>query len=492
MTSTRAELRVRARLLGAINAVASLACAMLLALAIDRIARGHFPSGLWLLFGVLVARWLLTTIVATWGEHAGDVIADQWRRTLPSHFDRPRRERDRSRGELALAIDQASHEPSLDLLATSAAVSLVGLVVVLWAAGWQGLMINLGLLALAVPLYQRAGRRGEAAAIEYDRRRALLESRQLELLHHTVELRALGAVTFGADEIAAISDSEHAVALRAIRVALESSLVTEFLGGVSIGLVAMVVGFGLLGGRTSLEHALVGVLATSEIFVNVRRYGAEFHRREDSVRSLVTLGAMTRAPRTNVCDEVLVTRGLVTEASDRTVDLIVDAGARVLVTGPSGSGKTTLLQTLVGWRTPLRGEVRRGAGTVGFVGVDSSLLSGSLRDNLTLGTPVSDEEVVGRLKSLGLVGPRFEDLNTQLLADGKGISTGERVRLVLARALLAGVSLILLDDVGGVLDAQARRQVRSVLEGNDGLAVVEATVDGPVLANFDHRIEVGP
>jgi hypothetical protein len=34
--------------------------------------------------------------------------------------------------------------------------------------------------------------------------------------------------------------------------------------------------------------------------------------------------------------------------------------------------------------------------------------------------------------------------------------------------------------------------VRFVLEGDDGLAVVEATVDGPVLANFDHRIEVGP
>jgi len=38
--------------------------------------------------------------------------------------------------------------------------------------------------------------------------------------------------------------------MRAIRVALESSLVTEFLSGVSIGLVAMVVGFALLGGES--------------------------------------------------------------------------------------------------------------------------------------------------------------------------------------------------------------------------------------------------
>jgi ATP-binding cassette, subfamily C, bacterial CydD len=97
-------------------------------------------------------------------------------------------------------------------------------------------------------------------------------------------------VEYGANEIAAISDSEHAIAMRAIRVALESSLVTEFLSGVSIGLVAMVVGFALLGGRITLEHALIAVLVTSEIFTHVRRYGVEFHRREDSERSLATVG----------------------------------------------------------------------------------------------------------------------------------------------------------------------------------------------------------
>jgi ATP-binding cassette subfamily C protein CydD len=124
---------------------------------------------------------------------------------------------------------------------------------------------------------------------QYLQRRNVLESRQLELLHHAPELRALGAVTYGANEIAAISDSEHVIALRAIRVALESSLVTEFLSGVSIGLVAMVVGFGLLDGRLDLFHALVAVLVTAELFLHVRRYGAEFHRREDAAASLFLL-----------------------------------------------------------------------------------------------------------------------------------------------------------------------------------------------------------
>ena len=474
------------------NALISLAGALLLALAIDRLARRHSPSALAMLMGVLVVRGLLATAVSSWGEHAGAVLAGQWRATLPTHFVRPQRERDRSRGDLALAIDRASLEPALDLLATSAAVSLVGLVVVFWAAGWLGLVVNVGLLAIAVPLYQRAGRRSEAVAVEYDRRRALLESRQLELLHRTTELRALGAVGYGADEIAAISDSEHVIALRAIRVALESSLVTEFLSGVSIGLVAMVVGFGLLGGRLSLDHALVGVLATSEIFINVRRYGTEFHRRDDSVRALVTLGAVTIPVRVVTTEQLLEVRGLVTEAGARPVDLVVGAGARILVSGPSGCGKTTLLQTMIGWRHPLRGEVRRTARPVGYVAVDSTLLSGSLRDNLTVGAGLADVDVLSRLSSLGLVGPRFEDLDTVLLADGKGISTGERVRLVIARALLADVTVVLLDDVGGALDGAARVLVRAVLDSMVDLAVVEASVDSPVLTEFALRIEVGP
>ena len=225
-------------------------------------------------------------------------------------------------------------------------------------------MITVALLAGAVPLYRRAGRRSEATAIDYQRRRAVLESRQLEILHHTTELRALGAVDYGANEIAAISDSEHAIAMRAIRVALGSSLVTEFLSGVSIGLVAMVVGFDLLGGRISLQHALIAVLVTSEIFSHVRRYGVEFHRREDSQRSLEVLDHVDASMTSSV--ELLEASDLVTAANERPISFTLTRGQSLLVTGPSGAGKTTLLDTLVGWRDPRSGSVARadaGSGT---------------------------------------------------------------------------------------------------------------------------------
>ena len=482
--------RTTPRLLGAFNALASLALAVLLAAGLTEVAHARVGAGIWTLVGVLTLRWLLSIIVTEWGDQAGFAVRDHWRRLLPSHFLEPRSEHERSRGDLALAIDHASDAPALEMLATSAVVALGGLAVLFWAGGWLCLLVTTALLAAAVPLYQRAGRRSAAMALEYDQRRALLESRQLELLHHSSELRALGVASYGADEIAAISNSEHVIALRAIRVSLESSLVTEFLSGVSIGLVAMVVGFALLGGRISLAHALIAVLITSEVFLHVRRYGAEFHRRDDAGRSRAALEDDGATPVTTRHGQLLSADRLVTSANPQEVSFELGATTRLLVRGPSGCGKTTLLHTVLGWRPAEDGVAHHSERPIGFVSAESALLSGSLRDNLTLGVALDDRAIVECLRSLDLRGPRFEDLDSLLLADGKGLSAGEKVRLVLARALLAQSSLLVLDDVGGVLDAATRQRVRDALDAHDDLAIVEAAVDAPVLDRFDFTIEL--
>jgi ATP-binding cassette subfamily C protein CydD len=480
-----------ARALGVLSSLVALTLAGLSALALNDLAHHDVGRGVSLLIGVVAVRWVAASGLEEWGDAAAARLRAGWRATVVTHLRVPRREGERARGDLSLAIEHAAEGPSLERLRVSAASSLVGVFVIFWAAGWLGLVITLGLLAIAAPLYQRAGRRSEVMAQEYQARRAMLESRQLEILQHTPELRALGAVTYGADEIAAISDSEHVLSLRAIRVALESSLVTEFLSGVSVGLVAMVVGFGLLEGHLSLVRALTAVLVTAELFTQVRRYGVEFHRREDADRAFEALDAVAigvSAPS----NELLVADGLVTDVHPGTISLHLRSGDRVSVTGPSGIGKTTLLHTLVGWRRPLHGTSQLGSHSIGYVSVESALVSGPLRDNLILGANIPDGIVRERLQSLGLAGTRFNDLDAELLNDGRGLSSGERVRLILARALLAGVSLLVLDDVGGVLDAEVREQVCLALAREKSLAIIEATVDTPLLRAPSRRIELRP
>jgi ABC-type molybdenum transport system ATPase subunit/photorepair protein PhrA len=72
------------------------------------------------------------------------------------------------------------------------------------------------------------------------------------------------------------------------------------------------------------------------------------------------------------------------------------------------------------------------------------------------------------------------------------MSSGERVRLVLARALLAEPTLLVLDDLAGVLDPDARDHVRAVLDGRAELAIIEATVDTPLLTGPSRHIELRP
>jgi ABC-type transport system involved in cytochrome bd biosynthesis fused ATPase/permease subunit len=488
-SSSATDVRIP-RLLGVGSTVIALALAGLSALGITDLAQRHFETGLWSLVAVVALRWALGTFLDEWGESAAARVRASWRRRMVDHLALPRSEGERGRSDLALAIDHAADAPSLERLGASAASSVIGVAVIFVAGGWLPFVITVALLAVAVPLYQRAGRRSETMAVQYQERRASLEARQLEVLQHAPELRALGAVTYGANEIAAISDSEHSLAMRAIRVALESSLVTEFLSGVSIGLVAMVVGFGLLGGHISLLRALVAVLVTSELFAQVRRFGVEFHRRDDAQHALNLLQSLAIAERHLSGDELLVTDDLVTEAHAGPVSLRVRRGDRIIVTGPSGVGKTTLLHTLIGWRSAKVGMPERSGEPVGYVSVESSLLSGSLRENLTLGSTITDDDLFARLGSLGLVGVRFEDLSIELLSDGRGMSSGERVRLVLARALLNGSTLLVLDDVAGVLDAGARDDVRRVLDEFSDLAVIEATVDTPLITNATTRIEL--
>jgi ABC-type transport system involved in cytochrome bd biosynthesis fused ATPase/permease subunit len=488
--SSSSTFLLSARVLGVLYAAASISLAVLSAFALSDLAHREFTRGLVLLLLALLLRGSLALALDEWGDLTAARLRTRWRGRLVGHFVTPRRGGERARGDLSLAVDHASEAPSLERLRASAAVSLLGLVVVFVAAGWLPLVITLALLVLAVPFYRRAGRRSEVMAQEYQRRRATLEERQLEVLQHAPELRALGAVTYGANEIAAISESEHVLALRAIRVALESSLVTEFLSGVSIGLVAMVVGFGLLNGRLSLLRALIAVLVTSELFVQVRRFGVEFHRRDDAQRALIALVEPDLAGSPLEGSELLVATNVVTLASPVEITMRVRAGDRVLVTGPSGSGKTTLLHSLLGWRELRAGVVERSGVPTGYVDAESALFSGTLRENVTLGVDVPDEVVCAQLRSLGLVGPRFDNLDAELLSDGRGMSSGERVRLLVARALLASVSLLVLDDVAGVLDRDARDRVRASLAETSGLAVLEATVDTPLLEETTLQLEI--
>ena len=165
---------------------------------------------------------------------------------------------------------------------------------------------------------------------------------------------------------------------------------------------------------------------------------------------------------------------------NRVVDALVDCtmdveqGECVVVQGPSGSGKTTLLMAMGGLQGPTAGsvlfegrpiwdgsEAARAAyrsTSVGFVFQDPHLLPWlNARDNIAMAAhgQASMEEIDERLDRLGLA-----DRGCHLPGE---LSTGERRRVALARALVNKPALLLADEPLSHLDPDSAASVLDIL-----------------------------
>jgi ABC-type Mn2+/Zn2+ transport system ATPase subunit len=166
------------------------------------------------------------------------------------------------------------------------------------------------------------------------------------------------------------------------------------------------------------------------------------------------------------------------------VDLSVGAHDFVGIVGPSGSGKSTLLRLLLGSVRPLRGEVRRAPGTrLGYVPQVE-------RIDWDFPVTVSQCVLMARVGRLAPWASRQEKaevrqvlgrLGIDDLADRhiRALSGGQQQRVFLARALLGGADLLLLDEPTSGVDVRTRHEVLHLLGElhRGGLGIVLTTHD---------------
>ena len=140
-------------------------------------------------------------------------------------------------------------------------------------------------------------------------------------------------------------------------------------------------------------------------------------------------------------------------------DLELERGSRTAVIGRNGSGKTTLLDTLLGLRPPLIGTASTGHNVeVGYLSQD---LAG-----LPEGLSVLEALLDARNMSLGEARSylaRFLFLGEDVWDDVSTLSGGERVRLALARLLIAEPNVLVLDEPTTHLDIPSREVLEKVL-----------------------------
>ena len=151
------------------------------------------------------------------------------------------------------------------------------------------------------------------------------------------------------------------------------------------------------------------------------------------------------------------------------VDLTIAPGSFTGIVGPSGAGKTTLLQTMLGTLRPTAGRVHRRAGlTTGYVpqieGVDWTFpvtvrevaLMGRRADHPWPWTSRSERQAVARvLDQLGLAG-----LDERHIRE---LSGGQQQRVFVARTLLQGADLLVLDEPTAGVDVRTRHDLLHLL-----------------------------
>lgn len=136
-------------------------------------------------------------------------------------------------------------------------------------------------------------------------------------------------------------------------------------------------------------------------------------------------------------------------------------GSKTAVMGETGIGKTTLFRLLLGLIEPTAGCVEVGA-DLSFVPQGNTLMSGTIRYNLQLANPdATESEMRDALHTAcaDFVYDLPDGLDTELGERGKGLSEGQAQRVAIARGLLHGGDILLLDEISSSLDEATEREL---------------------------------
>jgi ATP-binding cassette, subfamily C, bacterial CydC len=375
------------------------------------------------------------------------------------------------------------------LVAVLAGAVSVGAAVALLPAA--GLVLAGGLLLGGVAVPALAGLLGVKAARRQAAARGQLSSELVELFRGAPEL-----VAFGADQAALdrVSAADRTLVKLARRDALSA--------GVGDGLELVVTGLTIAGvlavGIAAHEHGALNrvliatlallALAAFEAVTPLAATARDLSATLAAGRRVLELTDRTAAvrdpaePAPAPVGRFAVALEHVTARYPREerpaldgISLRLEPGERVALVGPSGAGKTTVTNLLLRFLDPEQGrvtiagrdvrelrqdDVRR---AISVAGQESHLFSASIRDNVRLPRPdASDDEVADALRRARIwdwIHGLPAGLDTFVGEEGSELSGGQRQRIVLARALLAGSPVLVLDEPTAHLDPQTATEL---------------------------------
>ncbi len=403
---------------------------------------------------------------------------------------------------------------------------------VIFSLSWAAAVVLL-LAAPIIPLFMvligwRAKEASEAQLVKAGDMNAFL----LDRLRGVTTIRSLDAVDVTARRLRADAESLRVRTMAVLKIAFLSSAVLELFSALGVAMVAVYVGFHLLGqlpfgawgAPLDLSEGMFILLLAPAFFDPLRELSAVWHDRAAGRAALDELERLA-AHKSRIVgndddrqSEYLGDRppGVLIEnlsfrcaGSDTFVfdnfALSVAPGEHVTLLGPSGSGKSTLLALLAGLCSPASGVVSIGGcclsdesatdlrRRIAWIGQRPHVFAGTLASNIALGRPIDRENIASALRFGGLTGIAQVRGSDAIGENGIGLSGGEALRLALARiAADPNIGLILADEPTAHLDADtAQDMTNNLLALSRGKTLIVATHDPALAVRMSRIIRFG-
>ncbi|MFZ2526380.1 MAG: thiol reductant ABC exporter subunit CydD [Rhodococcus sp. (in: high G+C Gram-positive bacteria)] len=523
--------------LSVLAAIVDVAAIVVSAFMIGRILAGVITSdaralGEWRTDLIVLATAIGVRVVTWWvrsryaHRSASRVVAELEHEVLAAAAAAPPRELDPRRDEIATVLTRGlgglteyltGYVPALLLAVVSTPIVLVAvatqdipsaIIVVVTLPLIPVFMILIGLLT-------------KGRADRTLRTMTALSAQLLDLLAGLPTLRALGRERGPTERVRELGDDHRRATMSALRVAFLSGSVLEFLATLSVALVAVGIGLRLVVGGMPLEAGIVALILAPEAYLPLRTIGTKFHAAEDGMaaaeRAFAILESAPSAPALRPDEGTIDARGrdLVLDGisvagrdgyAPHRLDAVCRPGAITVLIGANGAGKSTALLAILGLAEPATGRVLIGTdpiratdtwwSQVAWLPQRPVLLPGTLAGNLALtGVDVADDELDNICAATGFDMVLRELPNrwdTEIGADGTGLSLGQRQRLALTRTLASPRPVLLLDEPTAHLDADTEQAVLAALRdrADRGATVVVVAHRPTLLAAADTVIEV--